>query len=297
MILNPPSNAIWHRSPHFCFFAPLEPHLGPPSEDLLETYADECPDVGEEDACPHVQDFANTESVRGRNAIERVCDSLIRLFAAAGHCPVLLRTGAALAKIIDSAMLTHWHSMIFKNDPIRDGPLPIKRHRRDDDLREALIARAPKKRSTTEHIGHVSLGVETKGLSTSRLPAYMISCWRCFQDQPGIVLSVALDAGDFGLPQEETMLYALWDGSRSAWGPPQAPALTCLRGVTDARSKFPWFLDSAVAVGSALKYIRCVFLCLFFYLGAENHLTTCPEIAGLWNTDVLEICLGRPGRH
>ena len=127
----------------------------------------------------------------------------------------------ALAKAIDD----EWDSRGFSTDAIKDAPKSLTGKRSqayDRGLTEAVVMRAAKKRCSANQVAKI-LFADThymKNASVNRLAPYMAACWRIWQDSEDLIITCASDAGDFGHPREETMLYAFSDGRFAAWGAP-----------------------------------------------------------------------------
>ena len=136
-----------------------------------------------------------------------------------------LWTGICCAGAFLAAGIEEWHGLGFKSDPVRNADLQDdragRRRRIDEDLVDAVVNRAPGKKTTAAQVAHIALGddVDFNTKCIDRLPAYMVANWRQY-DEPDLGVAVTYDGYRIGNPQEETMNYGFSNSWYGSWGAP-----------------------------------------------------------------------------
>ena len=192
-----------------------------PLEEVLPA-ASSCGDAGAGD-CDHV---AEARCIFGdaRPGADFAAD-LLRVLDGGHHCSAVLRLLRDVIQSITEAVENEWSGRGFHTDAIRYAEVPegSKRNRAiDHDLKDAFVQRAKKKRFSAQVVASTARGLELTRLNTERLPAYIHCASAHWAANADLSLSVAADAGNFGHPLEETVMYAFSDGEKGSWGAPMA---------------------------------------------------------------------------
>ena len=213
----------------------LTPGLGIDDVDwdtTLESLQNECRDDVVENRCQHVREVRTFS--RNGSPEEALVDLLIKIASFAYRCPACTYfLSGCLASIADMVH-TNWDSLDFPTDVVRMAPVhsgASKNRTISRDLKQAIVARSRKRKASSALVGAGVFGddVYLGRCDAEQVPPYMAAGMRVWPSDPNLVLCVAQDAGSFGYPTEDTMLYVLTDSEMASIGAPIVFALISKR--------------------------------------------------------------------
>ena len=194
-------------------------------ERRLGELQEECDESMRDGKCAHIRLIHKAHSkANDENALFIMLANVASYAFSCGACLEFL--GESLIALTN--YIQHlWDDQKYPDDPIRDATVHRGANRAriyEHDLKRLLLQRSSKRKATTNVIGQSAMGngVSFKRCDHDQVGPFLSCTRRVFQHRENLVLTLAYDAGAFGFPKEDTMLYAWTDGIIRGWAAPMA---------------------------------------------------------------------------
>lgn len=193
--------------------------------ELADDVSDLCDQGGVgEDVCQHLA--LVLAQAQGDDILDNLRCMLSVGFGMEGGCQAVSEFLANVCEIVTIALHDGFETRGFPTNPLTNAVLKVGCKRRrvvDEDYKSALVRAGCRGQGSLGAAAAV-IGLDenphtSRGWDVSRLPAHMAANWKYWPHAE--VVSIAADASRLGQPGEDTMVYAITDGVRSSWLPPQ----------------------------------------------------------------------------